>query len=195
VERFDSAWSLRPEGLALVESLVAGGRINVVECGSGLSTVTIARALSAGGAGHVHALEHDPGWAATTREALDDHGLADLATVIDAPLVDGWYDRGALGHLPDRGIDLLLVDGPPAGDPGTERRRQAALPELADRLAPGAAIVLDDADRPGERWALDCWLAAFPLELRPSPPATALALYIPRGFEGSSPKKDSERKV
>jgi predicted O-methyltransferase YrrM len=192
---FDSAWSLRPEALELVASLVGEGRTQVVECGSGLSTVTIARALRALGAGHVWALEHSPEWAATTRDALAEEGLDDgLATVIDAPLRDGWYDTAALDHLPKQGVELLLVDGPPAGDPGLERSRYPALPALADRLAPGAAIVLDDTDREGERLALDRWLAEFPIRLCHTPPGIALALYIPP-WSGGGPAKDTERKA
>jgi predicted O-methyltransferase YrrM len=185
---FDPAWSLQPEVLELVETLVADGRTTVVECGSGLSTVTIARALRDLTTGHVHALEHDSQWAATTRRALEEQGLAEFATVIDAPLVDGWYDPAALDHLPAQGIKLLLVDGPPAGEPETERSRYPALPALAGRLAPTAAILLDDADREGERWTLQRWLAELPIRLRPAPPGTALALYIPAGLQGSNPQ-------
>ena len=58
-------------------------------------------------------------------------------------------------------IDLLLVDGPPSGEPGRERSRYPALPALEARLAPGAAVVLDDAGRPGERWVLERWEAAY----------------------------------
>jgi predicted O-methyltransferase YrrM len=187
MDRFDPAWSLRPQALELVEKLVGEGRTVVVECGSGLSTVTIARALRDLATGHVHSLEHDGHWAATTRHALAEDGLAEYATVVEAALVDGWYDRGSLHRLPERGIELLLVDGPPAGEPRTERRRYPALPSLAARLAPGAAVLLDDTDRAGERWVLDRWLDEFPIRLDPAPPGTALARYIPAGFQGSNP--------
>jgi predicted O-methyltransferase YrrM len=176
---FDPAWSLRPEALELVEALVGAGRTSAVECGSGLSTVTMARALGALGAGHVHALEHDPRWAATTRAALADEGLTAFATVIDAPLRDGWYERAALERLPGAGIELLLVDGPPANEPASERSRYPALPALAERLAPGAIIVLDDADRDGARWIADRWLSEFPLRPHPAPPGVWLAMYLP----------------
>jgi predicted O-methyltransferase YrrM len=181
---FDPSWSLRPEALELVKSLVAEGRHRVVECGSGLSTVTIARSLRALAKGHVHALEHDPHWSATTREALEHEDVTEFATVVDAPLVDGWYDPAALDRLPERGIDLLVVDGPPAGEPEIERSRYPALPALADRLAPEAAVLLDDADRPGERWTLERWRSEFEIEPLPAPPGTALALYIPRRVRG-----------
>ena len=182
---FDPAWALRPEALELVEALVGEGRTRIVECGSGLSTVTIVRVLRAGGAGHVHALEHDADWAATARRALVDAELAQFATVIDAPLDDGWYRQAALEHLPEQGVELLLVDGPPAA----LASRYPALPALADRLAPNAAILLDDAERDGERRAIDRWLAEFPIRLLPAPPGTALARYIPAGFQGSSPQQ------
>jgi predicted O-methyltransferase YrrM len=174
---FDPAWALRPDGLAVLERLVGEGRSRIVECGSGLSTVTIARALGAIQAGHVHALEHHPGWAAATRRALADQDLSELASVLDAPLVDGWYDPGAVDDLP-RGIDLLLVDGPPAGEAGIEESRYPALPRLADRLAPDAAVVLDDAERPGERRVLERWLAEFPLRAHHAPAGLALAVYV-----------------
>jgi hypothetical protein len=179
MERFDPAWALRPEALALVRELIGAGRTSVVECGSGLSTVTIARALRTVERGHVHALEHAPEFAATTRAALADEGLDGFATVIDAPLLDRWYDRGALDQLPASGVELLLVDGPPAGERGIERSRHPALPELAGRLAPGAAIVLDDAEREGERQVLESWLAEFPITARPAPRGVALAMYLP----------------
>jgi predicted O-methyltransferase YrrM len=184
MERFDPAWAPRHEALELLAELVREGRTTVVECGSGLSTVTIARGLWELGEGHVHALEHSPEWAAATRAALAGEAVEEHATVIDAPLRDGWYDRAALERLPASGVDLLLVDGPPANDPGIQRSRYPALPALAERLAPGAAIVLDDADRAGERWAFERWLAEFRIEPRPAPRGVAVAMYLPGRMQG-----------
>jgi predicted O-methyltransferase YrrM len=159
-----SDWSLRPEALAALTLEVRGGRRELVECGAGVSTIVLARALREGG-GRLHSLEHDPAWAAMVRSLLAAEGLDGVARVIDAPLRphplapgDGeWYASDALAALPASGIDLLLVDGPPAGEPEIQRRRYPALPMLAPRLAPHAIIVLDDASRPGEAWALDRW--------------------------------------
>jgi predicted O-methyltransferase YrrM len=189
---FDPAWALRTEGLRLIEALVAEGRTDVVECGSGASTVTIARALRALGRGHVHALEHDARWAATTRNALAEGDLEAFATVIDAPLRDGWYDAAALDRLPDDGIELLLVDGPPANEPGIERSRYPALPTLAERLAPAAIVVLDDADRDGEHWVLERWLAEFPVRPLAAPRGIWRAMYLPGAPHGRQ-VNDSER--
>jgi hypothetical protein len=99
------------------------------------------------------------------RGQLDRDGLGDVATVIEAELVphpaslDGapWYAERALAELPGDGIELLLVDGPPGYGEGMARSRYPALPALGPRLAPGALVVLDDADRPGEGEILDRW--------------------------------------
>src|SRR3546814_9693589 len=58
----------------------------VVECGSGLSTVVIARCLQLNGGGQVFSLEHMEKFAAQTRKELSRRGLSDWARVIDAPL-------------------------------------------------------------------------------------------------------------
>ena len=172
-----SDWALGDPALALLLGEVAAGRERVVECGSGRSTVAIARLLRELGRGTAHALEHDRGWASLTRARIEAEGLRGWATVIEAPLERDplgepgceWYANGSLGELPEHGVDLLLVDGPPASPGSTqERARYPALARLGDRLAPGATVVLDDATRPGERWALERWRAraAAPVRAR-----------------------------
>ena len=90
--------------------------------------------------------------------------------VVHAPLAPhphaepglSWYDDAALtaglrAALAGDPIDLLLVDGPPAYAAGHGLARYPALPVLGDRLAPGATVVLDDAERPGEQEVLRRW--------------------------------------
>jgi hypothetical protein len=99
------------------------------------------------------------------RRQLEREGLEAVATVLEAPLVAHplalagapWYDEAALGALPDEGIELLLVDGPPGYGEGMALSRHPALPVFAERLADGALVVLDDAERPGEREILGRW--------------------------------------
>ncbi|MEZ5093358.1 class I SAM-dependent methyltransferase [Nocardioides sp.] len=151
--------------LALVDEIErAPGPVTVLDCGSGSSTVLEALLLKHRGAGgHVYALDADPGFAEETRGYLRAHGVEQFGAVVDAPLVDvtlpdgstaPWYD---LSGLPDIGeIDILFVDGPI----GTiaDEARFPAFPLLADRLADGALVVLDDTNRPAEKRIVRRWL-------------------------------------
>jgi Methyltransferase domain len=67
-----------------------------------------------------------------------------------------WYAQHALRCLPAQ-IDVLLVDGPPAFEPGAGLSRYPALPAFAERLTPDAVVVLDDIDRRGELGVLHAW--------------------------------------
>ena len=133
---------------------------HILELGSGVSTIVMAARLRRLGQGSLVALEHIPLYAAATRHQLEAQGLADVATVVDAPLVATrvggtewrWYELGPA--VPER-IDLLFVDGPP-GDMA-RLARYPALPLLHDRLAPGALIVVDDGDRRDEREMVRRW--------------------------------------
>jgi predicted O-methyltransferase YrrM len=132
----------------------------VVELGSGTSTVWLGYALEKIGA-RLISLDHDSDYAARTREMLDAHGLTGVAEVRVAPLseltTDGrtyqWYDVEQLADL--RGIDLLLIDGPPAAT-GPDARFPA-LHVLESRLAATATVVLDDVNRPDEQEAVRRW--------------------------------------
>jgi predicted O-methyltransferase YrrM len=159
----------------------------VVECSSGTSTLVLARCMQINGAGKVYSLEHDPAYARRTRRQLELHGLADWACVIDAPLLtqtfgdhrQPWYDCSGLAT--SQAIEMVVIDGPPQAT--SEAARYPAGPLLFPRMAPGAAIFLDDAMRPGERAALQRWATEFPeLEISslPCEKGAAMLRYRPK---------------
>lgn len=120
--------------------------------------------------GRLTSLEHDADWARVVSSQLEREGLAEIARLIQAPLephpraLDGasWYAPAALDALPGSGIDLLLVDGPPGYGEGMTLSRYPALPVLSERLAPGALVALDDAERDGESEILARWERELP---------------------------------
>lgn len=178
-------WSLSDAALALVVDAIAERPPGtVVECGSGRSTIVIARLLRELHAGSVHSLEHDPSWAESTRAQLAAEGL-DRAEVITAPLgthplagdAGAWYSLSAIERLP-ASIGFLLIDGPPAGEPELQRNRHPTIAELGPLLEPGAAVILDDAQRPGEAEAIALWARDYGLRLELDPQsATASAVW------------------
>ena len=166
--------AMRPAGLVTVcNDIVLNERHRIVELGSGISTVLLARLLTQRpppGGFLMATVEHDPLWARWVREQLDREGIGTDVTIVRAPLMPHplaerglrWYDEAALAEalgeaLRADPIDLLLVDGPPAHAAGLGLARYPALPALGDRLAPGGTVVLDDAERPGEQEVLRRW--------------------------------------
>ena len=151
-------WAAEPLMLhQVVQALIETRPRLVVECGSGGSTVLIARCLQSLGGGCLVSIDHDPTFAARTESLLQLHGATQTATVVRAPLEerrtrDGrtlrWYGPGYEPLLTGP-VDVLIVDGPPGG--GSPRARYPALPLLAPFLSPNCVILLDDGDRPDER--------------------------------------------
>ena len=156
-------WALSPRGMLQAIDLVTRPDVSLaLECGSGTSTLFLARALQLKGSGRLIALEHIEEFLEPTIEALKRHGLDDVAEVRHAPLteveIDGgtylWYDASSILDIGD--IDLLIVDGPP-GSTGTWARFPA-YPLLNERLARSALILVDDLQRSDERAVVDAWL-------------------------------------
>jgi predicted O-methyltransferase YrrM len=136
----------------------------VVECGSGMSTVVIARCLQLNRSGRIFSLEHLARFAEQTRDELERQDLSDWATVIHAPLrtyefsgrAFQWYP---VQDLPDEPVDLIVVDGPPASV--GESPRYPAGPILFPRLSSEGAIFIDDAGRPEEASVIQKWRRQF----------------------------------
>lgn len=157
-------WAGSPDMLlVLAQHLLTHKPQTVAECSSGVSTIVAARCMQLNGTGHVFSLEHDSTYAAKTEALLEQYGLCNWATVIVAPLEVGvdnipWYRDSALpSNMPP--IQLLVIDGPPAGE--LPMARYPAMPRLKSRLAKQFTIMLDDADRPGEKAVVDRWLTEF----------------------------------
>lgn len=160
-----SVWALAPDAmLRFVGFLRVRNWRTVVECGSGISTVLLAREFRARGAGHVYALEHDAEWADLVRDMLAERGLSDWGTVLTAPLApmecDGmkfqWYSRMDIAPaLALEKVDALLVDGP-KGDTNP-LARYPALPTFAKQLGSSYMVVLDDGHREDESRIAALW--------------------------------------
>jgi hypothetical protein len=157
-----SGWAADPILVHNAVRLVLDIRPNlVVECGSGSSTIAIARTLRASG-GRLISLEHDAKYAQRTREMLRLHGLDDLAIVVTAPLMSRevggkkyqWYTP-VYEPLLNQPVDMLVVDGPP-GSIAT-RSRYPAVPILKSYLADECSILMDDGDRADERHIAHLW--------------------------------------
>lgn len=138
----------------------------VMELGSGASTIIIAYCLKRLGSGRIVSVDHEARFAGITAGLIEEHGLQDFATVLHLPLapvmIEGreylWYSMNNF-ELKDP-IDFLVIDGPPYHV--HPLARYPAIPLLLDRLAPEAAVLLDDASRPEEKRIAKMWQSEFP---------------------------------
>lgn len=139
----------------------------VVECGSGLSTVLIGKALQKNREGKVYSIEGDLEYAEISRKMLTEYDVDGVAQVIKAPIVHNqpggpetpWYEITRLSDIPDD-INLLFVDGPVGGK--GSKIRYPALGVFKERLAKDAVLLLDDYIRTDEQEIAKLWLEQLP---------------------------------
>lgn len=144
----------------IVDVIEANPPGQVVELGSGATSLVIAKALSLHGGGRLHSYDQHAPFVAAMGDWLAEHGLkADFhhapLTARDVRWPGLWY---ALTEVPGS-IDLLVIDGPPwAIHPFARGMAERLFP----LIAPGGTVLLDDAARPGERYVARRWKKAWP---------------------------------
>jgi predicted O-methyltransferase YrrM len=159
-------WSAEADFLHLiVDACLKERPKQILECGSGLTTLMLARSCQISGSGHVISLEDGLQYAENTRDYIDRYGLGDYASVAHAPLqqmvLDGntyaWYSTDA---IPESGIDMLVIDGPSGFI--QKHSRYPALPVCRQRFAKCCNIYLDDAGRKDEQALVAMWQSHYP---------------------------------
>jgi|SRR6185437_8236438 len=122
----------------------------VVELGAGQTTLLIDALRRAGILkADTLTIEHDQNWATQIQTSVS-HSVLRVRLVNSEDTYANYegYDFGAIAIPSD--IDLLIIDGPPAGDANKEYARHSAM-RLLDNLDPnGFLIIVDDCERVGE---------------------------------------------
>ncbi len=144
-------WPMAADALAFLQALVEElSPRHIVEFGSGLSTVALARAVAGlDEPGAVTTIENDPAACRAVKAALVNAGVP--ATVQFAPLVvrrvDGRhlpvYDLRQHRFARSDAADIIIVDGPPSKLGG----REGSLRQALSLATVGTIVILDDADR------------------------------------------------
>jgi len=159
-------WSAAPDFLKLISDYCLENKPKViVECSSGTSSLVISQCCRINRSGHVYSLENGEEFLNKTRSQLSDFSLSGYCDVIPAPLREivledkgfQWYD---ITRLPEKTIDMLVIDGPPGFL--QKHSRYPALPMLSDRLAEHCIVFLDDAARDDELELVKIWLKIHP---------------------------------
>lgn len=163
-------WAASPDVLRVAALEIATRRpALVVELGSGISTLVHAMLLKKFRPdGRLVSIEHDSKYAEVVLERVRAAGLADWVEIVVCPLVEypqggesgRWYGIPIdfFDRLPP--IGFLFVDGPPGNL--CRLARSPALSFFSTRMAPQAAILVDDSNRDDERAMIELWMRQFP---------------------------------
>jgi predicted O-methyltransferase YrrM len=110
--------------LTLYEEVRSRKPVEVLEFGTGFTTVVMAHALMENTAegsppGRITSMEEDEGWTKTALDALPAN-VAPVIEIIHSPKTDGFYKmfRGVqYTEIPDRAYDFVFSDGPERHSP------------------------------------------------------------------------------
>jgi predicted O-methyltransferase YrrM len=162
-----TSYSMSPVNLlALVGILDQFRPALVVELGSGISTLVVGTWMRENG-GRLISIDHDEGWASVCRSSIHRQGLDGIVSLYVAPLGSGtgsserpWYQIPSDAWERMTGVDLLVIDGPPAKV--DVLARTPAANRLGKRLSPNGVIFVDDAARVGEQAVIESWRDVSP---------------------------------
>ncbi|QQY80915.1 class I SAM-dependent methyltransferase [Tamlana sp. s12] len=161
--------ALRPLSLAyILNEIVLNNRRCILEFGSGISTLLIARLIKENKLeAKVFSVEHNEEWALKLASMLKNEGLDGFVNIIHTDLFKvetelgniNWYDLKKIkSETNDFEIDLIIVDGPPANNEKIKYSRYPALFEFGASLADDFCLILDDVNREGEKVLLSKYL-------------------------------------
>ncbi|MFI1772228.1 glycosyltransferase [Thalassobellus citreus] len=165
-----TGWSISPkEVLHICNDIVINKRKNIIEFGSGYSTVCIAQLLKNNNLDATFfSVESNPEWAEELNNILGNMNLDNYVKIVIAPLKnvdsgiskecqDQWYSTESLSiaKVDTFKYDLVVVDGPPGFL--TPYSRYSAIPFLKNNISKTFAVFLDDANRSEEKEISNDW--------------------------------------
>lgn len=154
--------ALRPICIAyILNEIIINQRKSVLEFGSGLSTIMMARLISKNNLKtKIVTVEHNENWATLIEQYLENENLLQFVTIIRADLKEigtslgavNWYNYNEISTtIKDKKFDLIVVDGPIANSEKIKYSRFPAFVKLTNNFDEDFCLILDDANRTGEQ--------------------------------------------
>lgn len=148
----------------LARIVINMGLNNILEFGTGTSSLVFARSLKLLGGGRLTSVESDPQWCSDIWAKVEGIKVVDAKLIVSQPRFvisrKGLYYcyTSAKNEIAERGpYDLVFIDAP-KWSYGRDGSLHIAFPFLRK----GTLLVIDDAGRPGDRWSLCRWLQIYP---------------------------------
>lgn len=137
---------------------------DVLECGSGLSSLLLAMTAARRGM-EVHTFEHNPKAAQQLAELLERYRLRNI-TVHHTPIVSyggfDWYDFDA--DKLSKNFRLVICDGPARHL--TDSGRYGLFPCMRERLDPRSKVIMDDSHHRIDRRVIRRWRREHTIEVQ-----------------------------
>lgn len=160
-------WRISSDYAHEIVSCLLENKGDVIDIGSGVSTILLGYAVKRNGIGKVTAIEHSEKYYKETKELIAAHNLTEYCDLYLCPLTEYnineekwiWYNIDDI-ILPQN-IILLSVDGPPGST--QYMARYPALPILKKYLSEKYTVFLDDGYRKEEAEISKKWKAEFNL--------------------------------
>jgi len=143
----------------LVNDIVVNGRTSVLEFGSGISTIIVARLIKMNNLNcTITTVDESPEWQEIIKKILKEENLSDYVNFVCAPTVKStdlelsfeYNGEIVFAANGDKKFDLVLVDGPSAWQKTNIMSRASNLKFMKNNMADNYTIFVDNSDRPGE---------------------------------------------
>ncbi len=145
---FNATWAPAAEFVEACYHVASEAKGPIIECGSGLTTLALAIGAKESGQ-TVYAIEHDPGFYATTLNLLETYDLKVNVILSLRPIEESvnvktqtrhkWYDEPIMRPVGAK-FAAAVIDGPPRA----LADRTAFFPILGGYLAPRCRLMIDD---------------------------------------------------
>ncbi len=145
----------------IVNQVMFSGSKKILELGSGLTTLCIAKLSAFDSDIQVHCIEHNEEWIKLMQKLIKMNNLQNIN--IDHLPVKDFSDEGFTGRFFDlKGImldtyDAVIIDGPPANKKELVHSRYPAVHILKNHLKQNGFFYFDDVRRKGEADCLHHW--------------------------------------
>ncbi|MGQ0826914.1 MAG: class I SAM-dependent methyltransferase [Bacteroidota bacterium] len=164
-------WAITSDyALDLVKTTLSKVRGNVIDVGSGVSTLIFGYILQKRGQGKVIALEHDKNYFKSVQRMVKEHHLEEFVELYHCPLKEYtinkkkwmWYDISKVKFPPD--ITIVNIDGPPGIT--QELARFPAVPLLLKHIRSNTTVMLDDGGREDEQKVAAMWAFQYNFKMQ-----------------------------
>ncbi|MBI4645379.1 MAG: class I SAM-dependent methyltransferase [Bacteroidia bacterium] len=164
-------WTISSDfGQVLIKNILSQSNGDVIDIGSGITTILSGYALKKRGNGKVISLEHDTEYFKKTKLLIEEHKLDEIIELYHCPLIEYdingekwlWYDIQNIKF--SNNIGIIIVDGPPGSI--QNMARFPAIPILKKYIGEKTIILLDDGGREDEKKVAETWESCYNLKKR-----------------------------